>query len=197
MWTAQIDLLDEGRTRKVSVLSDERPVSYAEVLKLWQKDEPFRTFFIDQLAAAPLSAYRFETPPITTATSGRDFEFVLLDSPPLAAAKANPTPFANQIKSAAANEEVLAFTNLGKDATLVIPLPRGPQGAYCHLAAFVREAPESQKHALWQLVGRTLEEKIGAQPTWLSTAGLGVFWLHVRLDNRPKYYGFAPYKAVP
>jgi hypothetical protein len=33
-----------------------------------------------------------------------------------------------------------------------------------------------------------------ANPEWLSTAGAGVSWLHVRLDDRPKYYGYAPYR---
>ena len=36
----------------------------------------------------------------------------------------------------------------------------------------------------------------GAMPTWLSTAGMGVSWLHVRLDSQPKYYGFAAYWAA-
>ena len=29
-----------------------------------------------------------------------------------------------------------------------------------------------------------------------SAAGAGVSWLHVRLDDRPKYYGFLPYKQM-
>ena len=35
--------------------------------------------------------------------------------------------------------------------------------------------------------------RLGGKPVWLSTAGLGVGWLHVRLDDRPKYYRHAPY----
>ncbi|MFY0533025.1 DUF6940 family protein [Nannocystis pusilla] len=31
---------------------------------------------------------------------------------------------------------------------------------------------------------------------WLSTSGSAVPWLHVRLDARPKYYVFGPYRAV-
>ncbi len=37
---------------------------------------------------------------------------------------------------------------------------------------------------------------IGHTPLWLSTAGGGVAWLHVRLDSRPKYYGYSPYKTA-
>ncbi|MGB1216866.1 MAG: DUF6940 family protein [Saprospiraceae bacterium] len=31
---------------------------------------------------------------------------------------------------------------------------------------------------------------------WLSTAGLGVYWLHIRMDNRPKYYKHKAYKEI-
>ena len=34
------------------------------------------------------------------------------------------------------------------------------------------------------------------ETTWLSTSGLGVYWLHVRLDSYPKYYTYRPYKAT-
>jgi hypothetical protein len=33
-----------------------------------------------------------------------------------------------------------------------------------------------------------------AAPVWLSTSGLGIYWLHFRLDTVPKYYTYAPYK---
>jgi hypothetical protein len=31
---------------------------------------------------------------------------------------------------------------------------------------------------------------------WVSTAGTGVPWLHVRRDTRPKYDRHAPYRAA-
>ena len=30
-------------------------------------------------------------------------------------------------------------------------------------------------------------------PVWVSTAGMGVSWLHVRFDSRPKYYRWGEY----
>lgn len=85
--------------------------------------------------------------------------------------------------------------NLNGDAVLVGPCPVGPVKAYAHLAAFVREAPDAQKHALWKLVGELMERRLELTPDWLSTAGAGVPWLHVRLDRRPKYYSHAPYRG--
>ena len=35
---------------------------------------------------------------------------------------------------------------------------------------------------------------LGSQPLWLSTAGGGVDWLHMRLDKRPKYYRHLPWR---
>lgn len=31
-------------------------------------------------------------------------------------------------------------------------------------------------------------------PLWVSTSGLGVPWLHVRLDDAPKYYTHRPFR---
>jgi hypothetical protein len=89
---------------------------------------------------------------------------------------------------------IVTFPNLGADAILVVPCPLAKSSAYGHLAAFVRHAPDAQRHALWQAVAAAMAQRIGDRPVWLSTAGAGVSWLHVRLDDRPKYYGFEPYR---
>jgi hypothetical protein len=77
---------------------------------------------------------------------------------------------------------------------MIVPCPAGPQSAYSHIGAFVRSAPEQQRHALWRRVGSAMQPRLSPTPVWLSTAGAGVPWLHVRLDDRPKYYGVATYR---
>lgn len=191
MWSARHESLANGRILRYWVDADSSPISYSEVLILWQHDADFRTFFMDLLARAPFSAFRWETPPLATSNVARPFEFVLLNTPWLERAL-EPQVFAAQFM--AAKEDVLAFPNLGNDATLIVPCPRGRESAYVHLAAFVREAPEAQRHALWTAVGREMQQKLDVPPVWLSTAGAGVAWLHVRLDSRPKYYGHEPYR---
>ena len=49
-------------------------VTYAEIIKLWQKDNGFRTFFNSLLADSPFEAYFWETPPITKSTVNQQFE---------------------------------------------------------------------------------------------------------------------------
>jgi len=192
MWSSRTERHDTGRGLRFAIDLDGAPVSYAETLRRWREDAAFRSSFINLLADAPFAAFRWETPPITTATANRPFEFVLLDSPSLAR---NPEidAFAEHFRSATAGR-VIEFPNLGKDAIMVVPCPGGAISAYSHLGAFVRQAPEAQRHALWAQVGAAMQRRLSAKPVWLSTAGAGVAWLHVRLDDRPKYYGYAPYR---
>jgi hypothetical protein len=194
MFSTRSEKLANGHVLKFAIDQDSSPLPYTEVLRLWQKDAGFRSFFMALLADAPFSAFRWETPVLTAASAARPFEFVILDSPGLAA-NPDPNAFAEHFGDAA-TDGVVSFPNLGKDAILIVPCPTGPLSTYRHIAAFVRKAPEPQKHALWALVGKRMEQRLGPKPVWLSTAGAGVSWLHVRLDDRPKYYGHGPYQGA-
>jgi hypothetical protein len=192
MWTTLIEELKSNRGLRVGIRKETIPVPYDLVLDLWQQDEAFRSFFLSFLKCIPFRAYRWETPAVTTTTANRPFEFVVTDSPELTDTP-DPTAFAEHF-AANPSEDVIAFPNLGNDAVLVVPRPKGPVSVYGHLAAFVREAPEAQQHSLWKIVGATMARRVGKKPVWLSTAGAGVAWLHVRLDDRPKYYSHGPYR---
>ena len=165
------------------------------------------------------AAVFWETPPVLRNVD-RPMEFVLMDSPRLkafATTGADESAFAAHFAACAATGATVpeegvkpttvkaetggcVFDSLGRDAVLVAPLPhRGTNAA--HLASFVRTAPSNQQAAFWKLVGATWLHRVEHQsphdPLWLSTSGLGVAYLHVRLDTRPKYYTYDPYKNVP
>ena len=193
MWRFQFDELTGGRGLVCTVHSGAAAASVADVLGAWQADATFRSSFNSALADSPFTAFRWETPGVTESTVSRPFEFVLLDSPGLAE-HPDPSPFREHF--AQADDGVVVFSNLGGDATLVVPCPLAEPHAYGHLASFVRLAPEAQQHALWQAVGNAVQKRLGSQPVWLSTAGGGVSWLHVRLDDRPKYYGHQPCRQL-
>ena len=193
MWSARAENLSNGTALKTSITHKSSAMTFAEVLRGWQEDAAFRAFFTELLAASPFTDFRWETPPIASATADRAFEFVLLDSPGLADV-ADAEAFADYFATSRENADVISFPNLGRDATLVVPCPLVPASCYRHLAAFLREAPDSQRHSLWRTVGEVMEKALGRSPRWLSTAGAGVSWLHVRIDKQPKYYGYAPYR---
>lgn len=196
MWDATIEILEAGRTRKFTIWEKGQPLSYGQAVKHWQHEVEFCRFFIDLLAAAPFPAYFWETPPLTTATVEQPFACVLVDSPALAGVQPDPSDFKSHFAAVAAAESIAAFSNLGADAFLIAPCPWAPLSAYRHLAAFARLAPAAQQQALWRAVGAAVEQRLASRPLWLSTSGLGVHWLHVRLDTRPKYYTFAPYRQL-
>ena len=190
MFDATHEILND-RVHKYAVIRNGEPIPYADALNLWQHDEAFRSCFVSLLSDSPFSAYRWETPPITKDTANRQFEFVLLNSPGLARSP-DTTTYADHFADAD-DDGIVVFENLDKDAILVVPSPNGPT-SYDHLATFIRSAPDSQRHALWHVVGQMMQRLLTDHPLWLSTAGGGVAWVHVRLDSRPKYYGHAPYK---
>jgi hypothetical protein len=194
MWGVTTERLERGRVRKVAVRRSDDSLRFAEAITLWQQDRVFREFFIGLLAEAPFIAFFWECPAVTESTIGRPFEFVLVDSPPLAAMPPDAGAFAEHFAAGEEGEGIATFWNLGRDALLVAPCPRAPVSVYTHLAAFARAAPAEQQHALWRAVGAAVVGRLGTLPIWISTSGLGVGWLHVRLDSRPKYYSYNPYR---
>lgn len=195
MWQALTEDEEAGRVTRYTLRRGEALLSREGVLHAWQHDAAFRRFFSATLAATRWHACFWEMPPLDRASMALPFEFVLVDSPALAAARADAGPFRHVFGDAGEGQQVVSFPNLGQDALLIAPLPIASREHYPHLAAFVRGAPAAQQHALWQAVGRAAAARLGADPLWISTSGLGVYWLHVRLDSTPKYYTYSPYRS--
>lgn len=190
MWQTTIESLN-NRTTRYRLADKDAYLKYSDVLSLWRDDKAFCTFFAVLLADAPFEAYRWETPPVTTGTADRDFEFVLVESNNLVR-RVDSNAFAEHFVETA---DVVTFANLSGDAVMVVPRPISATSSYGHLASFVRDAPVEQVQGLWLSVGQAMQRRLGDRPVWLSTAGLGVSWLHVRLDSRPKYYFHTPYRS--
>ncbi len=190
------EAVPDGRAVKMSLTRGGVTPTWSAVVNLLVSDETFRDTFIDALAGAPFEAFFFETPPLSPFTLHLPFEWVIIDSPALARLTADVSPFQDKLRG---HRGVSSFANLGGDARLVVPCPEAEAHHYPHLAAFVRGAPREQVHQLWVALGRALSEKLGAldAPRWVSTSGLGVAWVHLRIDSRPKYYTYGPYREAP
>ena len=195
MWESRVDAPGPG-CKRVRVRIGGRPLSYAQTVELWCGDARFPDWFSELLIRVSSEACCWETPPVRRSNLDRDFEFVAVDVPALRDLDPDPGPFAEHFARCDPRDGVAAFSNLGGDALLVAPLPIGVAPAYAHLVAFLRSAPRSQRHALWRVVGAAVGKRLGDEPLWVSTAGLGVSWLHIRLDSRPKYYRFEPYRSA-
>lgn len=185
----QYQPLPGGNGLKLTITQASKPISYGQVIQGWRQDRAFRNGFIELLAQVPFAAFRWETPAIAKNTADQPFECVILPSPDLAKDPDQQT-FANHFQ---AGQPVVTFSNLGQDAILVVPCPNHPGDDYSHLGAFIKHAPQKQQQALWQAVGQAMAQRLGLSPVWLNTAGGGVAWLHIRLDDAPKYYHHSPY----
>jgi hypothetical protein len=167
-----------------------------DVISAWKNDEEFREFFSNVITSAPFEAVRWETSPIRCDDIDRPFESVLVASRALAAVAPDPAPFEDHIGAGVGSNGIATFANLGRDARLIVPCASIPHAQFAHLTAFLRTAPHPQIHRLWQAVSQGIEDIVESKVwprIWVSTAGLGVSWLHIRLDANPKYYHHRPF----
>ncbi|KAL3773344.1 hypothetical protein ACHAW5_003570 [Stephanodiscus triporus] len=87
-----------------------------------------------------------------------------------------------------------------------MPLNHVDDVSYSHLTRFVREAPGGKVSEFWMraasmyldvLKWKDKDDQGGDEVwTWFSTNGMGVAWLHLHIDDRPKYYSYAPFKCL-
>ena len=193
MWIAKSTNPDNN-VHKISLFEGDSLLSYENVILYWRENPQFRSFYFSILQESSFDAFFWENPPLTKSNIKQAYEFVLINSPQLSKVNADPNPFQEKFKENLASKSVIAFENLGKDAELIVPCPISSQNIYAHFASFIRNAPEHQKHDLFVTLADSLQTRINNKPTWVSTSGLGVYWLHIRLDTRPKYYSYQPYR---
>lgn len=193
MWQAQIQATKTDQIQHVTLWQDSRQLCFSEVIDLWQSQAQFRSLTSTLLAGSPFAAFFWEMPPITQRTLDRAYECVLVNSPSLSQISTDPEPFRSHFARADSDQGVITFANLSGDALLVVPCPQVEAVVYADLARFVRGAPVQQQDRFWQTLAQVITQHLGPEPTWISTSGLGVHWLHVRLDSRPKYYTYDPY----
>lgn len=200
----------------VSVDGDTRPLSIRRWAELLSEDGSDQV--ADDLTASisdsPYEAVYFETRPVSSGTaSQRHFQFVLVDAPFLKQFCESQGPdsltFREHLRCTPEKDTCCAFWNLSGDARLIAPRVPGSvfsrrllggdddKTKYAHLAAFVRGASQAQTRELWRKTAREYLNIVDNRSgnVYLSTSGAGVSWLHMRLDKRPKYYTYRPFKT--
>ena len=190
MWQSIQTTLEEDFKYQFHISENQQKISFQRFLDLLIQSTAFRKFYNDLLAQCAFEEYFWEHPPMTADTLEQEYEFVLVKNKGLARIEPNPKAFATYFQK---DQLVVDFDNLGKNARLVVPCP-DQQKDFAHLANFVRQASENQTDAFWQRVGEQYLEIINEGKRWLSTSGLGVYWLHVRIDTVPKYYSHKEYR---
>ncbi len=97
------------------------------------------------------------------------------------------TPFLEKINKNK-NKYVFSFENISKDTILVVPTPRNNK-SFAHIKQFIDEASSSQQKEFWKHVANECKKMLKKHDQiWVSTHGLKVSYLHVRISYKPKYY---------
>ncbi len=148
--------------------------------------------------AIPLSRARFRDTP---------FAFILAESRSLETMEPDSHAFDEHKPTDGAL--VSTFYNLGNDALLISPVKLRQEDSdadYTHIKVFMSRNGKTEKlqaRQVWKQLGEELQRLLdnpftsNDQPLWVSTSGLGIGWLHLRIDSRPKYYTFHPFRTFP
>ena len=201
---------------KYYLTKNNTPVYYMEAIQLLAADKDgLIDMLISTLQLFPAEAVLFECISTTPATVGTTkFEFVIIPAPSLATIRTDIGPFREKFDeqkarggSDSSDSKTATFYNLGRDAMLIVPCPVNerdfatPPDYMAHLTKFMRGSSADQMKQFWTTVGRAMFQTLQESPLpnkrfWLSTSGLGVSWLHMRVDTVPKYYNWNAYKNV-
>lgn len=183
-----------------------RYLSYKNFIEnLLQENENFLKVFFESLEDATweLDNYFWECIPVSRETIDKRFEFVVTKSISLERNEKRDQEFLtfkdHLVKSE--DDHVTSFLNLGKDAILIVPIPKRINKRnfvqYKNISQFIMNSHKfpDQQISFWKEVAIRLNENLKDNiPLWLSTDGLGVNYLHVRIDFSPKYYSWKEYR---
>ena len=193
MWKSRQEIIQADKIVKFRILEEGEELSFAGVIEHWLNSLDFRRYFNSLLERIEFEGYFWEVRPIRLRDLDEAFEFVLVKNMTLPRLSVDTISFSKYFHN---NQEIVSFWNLRGDAKLVVPTPKGDADHYTHIGEFVRRGPSAQREKLWQKVGEEYRSLLNNKtPLWLSTSGLVVAWLHIRMDKRPKYYTYKPYKV--
>ncbi len=167
-------------------------LTFEEVFNLWETSDEFILFYREKLLGMNFPAFYWEHPAVNEELLGKKYECIVQRSKPLETLPINENAFRSFIHN---DQGVADFMNLGKDARLVIPTKKTDKEIYNHMSKFLEFGDNEQIIAVFRRIGSVVLEEIQKQKLiWLNTAGLGIIWLHVRMDTRPKYYKTSRYR---
>jgi hypothetical protein len=194
----------EGEGYKYHLMIDSRQGTFQEFFHLLTTSDETLLSALQQALTYDFEAVFWECAPTTAADfPTQAFEFVVLPAPALALRRVNMSPFREKFAQDNGSG-VVAFSNLGGDSTLVVPCPRNAQQTdvvenvvsinlkqmshMTHLSAFLRGGEPQHVRRMWARLGAEVAAVFASAASasstskrWVSTSGLGVSLLHLRV----------------
>ncbi|MCW9706437.1 DUF6940 family protein [Fodinibius salsisoli] len=191
MWKP-IEIASNDHFQSFGIQEDGEKINNRLFLYLLRDSSAFRNFYSQLLVDCDFEAFLWENKPMAEGNMDQPYECTLVHNSYLSRCSPDQHTFRQYFDP---DRQAVSFPNLGGDAQLIAPCPHQSPECYTHIGSFVRNAEPEQQDALWCIAAEEMLNAIGKSPRWLSTNGLGVSWLHLRIDRRPKYYQTQEYRS--
>lgn len=180
-------------TIKYKIENQNQVLCFKTVIDLLINSSEFRLELSQVLKQSKFEGFYLEVKPCSTATLENDFEFVTVFGRHFGEFSMDVESFKEHFID---EEKTLSFKNRRGNSELIVPNNINPECNYAHLAVFLRTATNDEIDDFWKTIGLSYSKSINDKPVWLSTSGLGVHWLHMRIDQKPKYYRYSSFKKM-
>jgi len=172
-------------------------LNWSDIFVLANSNDNFVSTLVQILQSNPFAEYYLEFKP----TSFDDmkstiFEFVIIKTSGFAL-EADMKKFGEKKLNTNSNF-IQIFPNPSKNAVLICPCYNHnyPINSYINIGKFMSSANFQQKNIIIKSAFETYYyelNKLTNKKLWLSTHGKGVAWLHIRIDQSPKYISWNQY----
>jgi len=149
--------------------------TWKEVIKLFIKGECPIKF--------PNKPFMWKCKPVSKLSDKFTYQFKIAKFPLIQ----DLNSFSEHFKKYKKSNKVINFYNLSKSTQLIVPYPNENKN-YSHFQLFLQNASNEQQANLWKKIGNVLIEEINNNTKiWLSTHGLGINYIHIRIKASPDY----------
>ena len=180
------------------IISNKKFLTYKNFYNLIKISPKLINDIISILKTSPFESYYLEFNPVSwNLLAERCFEFVITKTTGFII-KTDMMTFGETNINTNSNN-IYTFPNLSKKSILVSPCYNHNYNIniYNNIGTFMRSSNLEQQFLLFSTVFAELLTQLKKNKNnflWLSTHGKGVAWLHVRIDDNPKYISYQPYK---
>ncbi len=184
-------------TVKISI--NDKNITYITFFSLIKNDIPFLNLFVKyfKYISTKTKEYYLEFKPVKFSDIDNiEFEFCVIETSGFDII-GNPNIFEQYGVNQDSND-IKVFTNLSNTSVLISPAYNRlyPTRTYVHIGNFMRSNNDIQKNNLIKSSFSIYFLQLSQNPNnvlWLSTHGKNVAWLHVRIDQQPKYISYDNY----
>lgn len=176
---------------KLEIVYKRKHLTFRQMLNAWIDDQEFCVWFTDRLSRAH-TKFRFEFPKLTHTKKLSRPAYVIRYTEPRLSDAADPkgiypVGFVNELLKCARRPALTIPGRGGLSHPERMVIPCKP---IAHIGKLKTRA-KSTIHEMWKQTALEAWNKLRAgEPVYISTHGLGIPWLHIRVETQPVHYQY-------